>query len=128
MHSMLRLGAAALLALGAATAAPASGSTPAGSPGGAAAGAARAVAPPGPTERIAGPQHWCGSNGYNCADPAGNWDELSGFAQAKAHGARLSRYIGHDEPMTQFFSSRPGSAGDVSYVIRLPKDPPTRPR
>jgi hypothetical protein len=128
MHSMLRLGAAAVLVLGTAAAAPAPGATSSGSPGGAPAAVARPVAPAGPTERLAGPQHWCGSNGYTCADPVSNWDELRGFAPAKARGARLSRYIGHDEPMTQFFSNRRGSAGDVAYVIRLPKDPRTRPR
>src|SRR4051794_112865 len=103
MNSILRLGGAALLVLGVTAVVPPSETS--GSPGGAA-GARAAVAPPGPTERVAGPQHWCVSNGYMCSDPAANWDEVAGFAQAKANGARMLPYIGHDEPMTQFFSSR----------------------
>jgi len=121
MRAVLRLAAAAAIVLGAVAAAPGSGATSAREPGG-------GVAPPSPTERLAGPQHWCGSNGYICSDPATTWDELAGFAGAAAKGARISKYIGHDEPMLQFFSNRPGSANDVSYLIRLPKDPPTTPR
>jgi hypothetical protein len=87
-----------------------------------------ATAPPSPTEQVAGPQHWCGSNGVTCADPAQNWEELPGFAQAVAQGARIQPYIGHDEPMVQFFSNRPGTGNDVTYRLRLPTDPPTLPR
>src|SRR5476649_2047729 len=86
------------------------------------------AAPPSPTEQVAGPQHWCGSNGVTCADPALNWEELPGFKQAVAQGARIQPYIGHDEPMVQFFSNRPGTGNDVTYRLRLPKDPPTLPR
>jgi hypothetical protein len=37
-------------------------------------------------------------------------------------------YVGHDEPSVAFRSSEPGSANDITYVVRLPKDPPQRPR
>jgi hypothetical protein len=87
-----------------------------------------AAGPPTPTQRIAGPQHWCGSNGITCADPATTWGELPGYDAAVAKGARIQPYIGHDEPMVQFFSDRPGSGNDVTYRLRLPKDPPTLPR
>ncbi len=33
-------------------------------------------------------------------------------------------YVGHDEPSVLFKSDEPGSGNDVSYGIRLPKDPP----
>src|SRR4051794_40249451 len=32
-------------------------------------------------------------------------------------------YVGHDEPSLLFKSNQPGSGNDVSYDIRLPKDP-----
>jgi hypothetical protein len=80
-----------------------------------------------PTEKIAGPQHWCATNGVNCSDPALDWDEYSSYANVTKHGANLLPYIGHDEPEVQFFSHRPGSGNDVSYRLKLPKDPPTLP-
>jgi hypothetical protein len=81
-----------------------------------------------PTVRVAGPQHWCGTNGVTCSDPATNWDEIAGYANAVKQGAPILPYIGHDEPEVQFFSHRPGSGNDVTFKLRLPKDPPTRPR
>jgi hypothetical protein len=81
-----------------------------------------------PTVQIAGPQHWCGTNGVMCSDPSVNWDEISGLEHAIQHGAPILPYIGHDEPMVQFFSNRPGSGNNVTYTLRLPKDPPTKPR
>jgi hypothetical protein len=33
-------------------------------------------------------------------------------------------YVGHDEPSVLFKSTEPGTGNDVSYDIRLPKDPP----
>ncbi len=48
-----------------------------------------------------------------CKDPA---------VTAKGH------YIGHDEPSVGFQSNRPGSGNDVTYTVRLPKNPPTLPR
>ncbi|HXD71414.1 MAG TPA: hypothetical protein VN615_16235, partial [Gaiellales bacterium] len=37
-------------------------------------------------------------------------------------------YIGHDEPSVGFQSNRPGSGNDVTYTVRLPKNPPTLPQ
>jgi len=72
--------------------------------------AVRTVAAAGkvPTVRIAGPQHWCGTNGVTCSDPATNWDEIAGYQHAVSQGAPILPYIGHDEPSVQFFSHRPG--------------------
>ena len=36
-------------------------------------------------------------------------------------------YVGHDEPSTLFYSNRPGSGAHQTYLLRLPKDPPTLP-
>jgi hypothetical protein len=80
------------------------------------------------TVRIAGPQHFCGSNGIECTEPALDWDEFAGYHQAKAAGANIQGYIGHDEPATLFYSNRPGSGNNLTYQLRLPKDPPTAPR
>ena len=37
-------------------------------------------------------------------------------------------YIGHDEPSVGFESNRPGSGNDVTYTLRLPKNPATLPQ
>src|SRR2546423_5704055 len=37
------------------------------------------------------------------------------------------KYVGHDEPAALFYSNRPGAGNDNRYLLRLPKDPPTRP-
>ena len=73
------------------------------------AGAAPNV-PPSPTENVAGPQHWCSTNGVTCADPNLNWDEYPGYQNLVKHGVNLLPYIGHDEPQVQFYSNTPGSA------------------
>jgi hypothetical protein len=39
-----------------------------------------------------------------------------------------SEYIGHDEPSLEFKSGEPGSGNDMTYRIRLPKDPQQQPR
>lgn len=36
-------------------------------------------------------------------------------------------YIGHDEPMTVFYSNRPGSGNSMIYDLTIPSDPPTLP-
>src|SRR5215469_2517039 len=84
--------------------------------------------PNNPTTRIAGLQHFCGSNGITCAEPATVWDELAGYDKAVKAGARILPYIGHDEPATLFYSNQPGAGFDNTYQLTLPKDPPTRPR
>jgi hypothetical protein len=80
------------------------------------------------TTKTAGPQHFCGTNGITCTEPALDWDEFAGFNAAKKAGAHIQGYIGHDEPATLFYSNRPGSGNNVTYQMVLPKDPPTRPR
>jgi hypothetical protein len=41
---------------------------------------------------------------------------------------RGSEYVGHDEPSLEFKSGEPGSGNDMTYRIRLPKDPKQQPR
>lgn len=56
--------------------------------------------------------------GGGCTDPRGNW------------GGRFEdngTYVGHDEPSVKFISSAPGSGNNMSYVMRLPKDPKGKP-
>jgi hypothetical protein len=88
----------------------------------------KAPVPSNKTVRTAGPQHFCGTNGITCTEPALDWDEYSGYDKAVASGAKVQGYIGHDEPATLFYSNRPGSGNDVTYQLTLPKDPPTAPR
>jgi hypothetical protein len=87
-----------------------------------------ATGPKTPTERVAGPQHWCATNGITCAEPNNNPEDIPGYAQLVKQGVRLAPYIGHDEPMVQFFSSKHGAGNNMTYQIRLPKDPPTTPK
>src|SRR6185437_2456443 len=51
-----------------------------------------------------------------CTDPAEPINDLAG-----------GPYVGHDEPSLLFYDHRKGSGNDVTYNIRLPKDPPTMP-
>jgi hypothetical protein len=37
-------------------------------------------------------------------------------------------YVGHDEPSVAFRSSEPGSGNDITYELRLPREPPIKPR
>ncbi len=81
--------------------------------------------PSNPTIKIAGPQHWCGTNGYMCAEPAQTWSEYAGFKSAIKAGANFNGYIGHDEPAELYYSNQPGSGNNVSWNLVLPKEPPT---
>jgi hypothetical protein len=83
--------------------------------------------PSNPTIKIAGPQHWCGTNGFMCTEPAQTWSEFAGFKNAIKAGANFSGYIGHDEPATLFYSNQPGSGNNVTWQLVLPKEPPTTP-
>jgi hypothetical protein len=51
-----------------------------------------------------------------CTDPSDPINDIAG-----------GPYVGHDEPSILFYDQRPGSGNDVTYNIRLPKDPPTMP-
>ena len=46
--------------------------------------------PSNKTVRTAGPQHFCGTNGITCTEPALDWDEYAGYDKAVA-SARRSR-------------------------------------
>jgi len=86
-------------------------------------------APVNQTIKIAGKQTWCGTDGWECAEPLMNWDEFAGYKQAIKNGARnFLPYIGHDEPSTLFYSNQPGAGNNVTYQLTLPKEPPTRPK
>jgi hypothetical protein len=123
MRRTLAIGVSAALAAASLTAALAT------SHGAASASAeVKSKIPNNPTTRIAGLQHFCGSNGWECAEPATLWSELAGYNKAVRAGARILPYIGHDEPATLFYSNKPGAGNNVSYNLRLPTDPPTRPR
>jgi hypothetical protein len=37
-------------------------------------------------------------------------------------------YVGHDEPAATFYDSHAGAGNNATYVVRLPKDPPTPPK
>jgi hypothetical protein len=89
--------------------------------GGAVAGTARggAVARAG-RARPAGPT----ARGYhsaalNCAGPH-SVDCLDVY---RPDEVGRGRYTGHDEPALLFYSHRPGSGNNDSYLLRLPKDP-----
>jgi hypothetical protein len=84
--------------------------------------------PSNPTTKIAGLQHWCGSNGITCAEPSRSWDEFAGYNKAVRAGAHILPYIGHDEPATLFYSNQPGAGNNVTWQLTLPKDPPTLPK
>ena len=62
--------------------------------------------------------------GFNCAGVRSQlctevWDTEAVFGN--------DVYVGHDEPSTLFYSNTPGSGNRNQYLLRLPKDPPTRP-
>ena len=38
------------------------------------------------------------------------------------------RYVGHDEPSLLFYSNVPGAGNSMVYRLRLPKDPPQKPK
>ena len=123
MRRTLAIGVSATLAVASLTAALATthGASPASAE-------VKVKLPNNPTTRIAGLQHFCGSNGITCADPATTWDELAGYNKAVKAGARILPYIGHDEPSLLFYSNKPGAGSNVSWNLTLPKDPPTRPK
>ena len=124
MRRSLAIGISAALA-----AASLTGAALASSPGASSASAeVKSKLPNGPSVRVAGLQHSCAANGWECAEPATTWDEFAGYDKAVRAGARLLPYIGHDEPAELFYSNKPGAGNNVTWNLTLPKDPPTRPR
>jgi len=65
-------------------------------------------------------------NGYS---PVQRPVKPGGMICAEVHGfpggnlEDNGHYIGHDEPTVQFYSNRPGSSSNVTYVQTLPRDP-----
>src|SRR5207247_6841064 len=72
--------------------------------------------------------HWCNTNGATCAEPLQNWEEFPFFKKARRQGVNMGEYIGHDEPLMEFYSRTPGAGNDNTYTVTLPKDPPVTPR
>ncbi len=63
-----------------------------------------------------GPSLDCGgAHSFNCVDVYS--------PTAVGNGA----YVGHDEPSALFYSGQQGSGNNSTYLLRLPKDPPTLP-
>ncbi|HJQ74456.1 MAG TPA: hypothetical protein VJ814_06190 [Gaiellaceae bacterium] len=71
---------------------------------------------PGSAAGASSPSHTCKIGLPLCTDPADPINDLAG-----------GPYVGHDEPSLLFYDQRHGSGNDVTYNIRLPKDPPTMP-
>jgi hypothetical protein len=66
-------------------------------------------------------------NGYS---PLQRPVKADGMVCAEVHGGSADGhlwdngyYIGHDEPLIQFYSNQPGSSTEVSYTQTLPRDP-----
>src|SRR5262249_48297285 len=57
-------------------------------------------------------------------------DQPSGIlcAEQRENPGGTEYYVGHDEPALLFYSNTPGAGFNNVYRIRLPKDPPTRPK
>jgi hypothetical protein len=60
--------------------------------------------------------------------------KVGGYICTEVHGGTHNGhledngyYIGHDEPTVQFYSNKPGSSNNVSYVQTLPRDPSAAP-
>jgi hypothetical protein len=68
------------------------------------------------------PLKWGMCSGYD-AHSANCVDVSNAYPPSGWGGA----YVGHDEPSVLFYSHRPGSGNNNTYVIRLPKDPAVPP-
>lgn len=66
-----------------------------------------------PKSDHAGQEPLCESSSAVCVDPYENLGD---------------GYVGHDEPSVLFKSGVPGSGNDITYEIRLPKEPPIKPK
>jgi hypothetical protein len=72
--------------------------------------------------------HWCNTNGVTCVEPFQNWQDFPFYQKLHKEGVKIGEYIGHDEPSSLFYSSKPGSGNNNTYQLNLPKDPPVQPR
>src|SRR2546423_1506474 len=50
--------------------------------------------------------------------------EVADSEQAFGEGV----YVGHDEPAATFYDNRQGAGNNATYLLRIPKDPPTLPK
>ena len=71
--------------------------------------------------------HWCNTDGVTCVEPFQNWNDFPWYKKT-ASRVNIGEYIGHDEPSTLFYSSKPGSGNDNTYRMTLPTDPKMRPK
>jgi hypothetical protein len=78
--------------------------------------AASSSASSGSTSTSSGASRTCRIVLPLCTDPSDPINDIAG-----------GPYVGHDEPSILFYDKRHGSGNDVTYNIRLPKDPPTMP-
>jgi hypothetical protein len=102
-YALLTISISSFLALAAAT-------LPASAASAASSSTARLGAPSGTSSAYHDPL--CQSRHSLCADAAGT---LNG------------EYVGHDEPSIEFRSGLRGSGNNMTYVVRLPKDPKAQP-
>ena len=72
-----------------------------------------------------------GYAGSSWADqiPALRCNETTGFlcAEPSESIGYNGEYTGHDEPAVLFYSNERGSGNSMTYLLKLPKDPPTLP-
>lgn len=56
-------------------------------------------------------------------------DDQTGYLCAETYDSigYKGGYTGHDEPAVLFYSNQPGSGNSSTYLLRVPKDPPTLP-
>ena len=81
---------------------------------------------PSPTQKVAGPQHWCGSNGITCGEPATNWDEIAGYAKAAARAPTSRRTSATTSPRLFYSNAR---LRQRRHLPAAPAEgPPTLPR
>ena len=79
------------------------------------------------TTRIAGPQHWCGTNGITCAEPLANWEEFAGYDASVASGAHVAPYSGTMSPRASSTPTRRGRATTSRTSSCFRRNRPPRP-
>ena len=97
-----------------------------------------AAAHPAATHRATGTSayggHAFGNLDCNGHSPIQHPVKIGSYICAEVHGGPHNGhledngyYIGHDEPLVQFYSNKPGSSTNLSYVQTLPHDPKALP-